>query len=138
MGRSFEGMRAVMALISRRLRAATQRVMDTVALPASARVAKALLELAELHCETPRNGARIGLRISQSELGGMAGLTRESVNKQLAVLRDAGWISHTGGSVTLLDPAALAALSDADGDPGPALASCQQRLPRRPCVEAVG
>jgi len=116
MGRSIEGMRAVMTLISRRLRAATQRIMDIVALPATARVAKALLELAELHCETTRNGARIALRISQAELGGMTDLTRESVNKQLAALRDAGLISQSGGSVTLFDIAALDAVSGAHGD----------------------
>jgi CRP-like cAMP-binding protein len=116
MGRSLEGMRAVMTLISRRLRAATQRIMDTVALSASARVAKALLELAELHCETAQNGTRIELRISQAELGGMTGLTRESVNKQLATLRDAGLIAQSGGSVTLFDIAALSAVSGAHGD----------------------
>jgi CRP-like cAMP-binding protein len=134
-GRSVEGMLAATTLVSRRLRAATQRVIDTVALPATARVAKAFLELAELHCETARNGASIGLRISQAELGGMTGLTRESVNKQIALLRDAGWISQSGGLVTLLDTAALAALSDGHGDPGPALTSCQHQLPRQLCFE---
>jgi CRP-like cAMP-binding protein len=128
---SLEAMRAVMTLISRRLRAATQRVMDTVALPATARVAKALLELAELHCETVRNGARIELRISQAELGGMTGLTRESVNKQLAALRDAGLISQSGGCVTLFDIAALDAVSGADGDEAASGSSfCPQSSPR--------
>jgi CRP/FNR family transcriptional regulator, cyclic AMP receptor protein len=107
MGRSLEGLQAMVKLISRRLRATTQRVLDSVALPATARLAKALLHLAELQCTTVRDGARIDLPMSQSELGGMTGLTRESVNKALAVLRDAGWISQSGDSVTLLDIAAL-------------------------------
>jgi hypothetical protein len=89
------------------LRLATQRLLDIMALPAPARLAKTLLRLAELQCPAPRDGMWPALRLSQSELGGMTGLTRESINKQLASLRDAGWISLSGGSVTLLDVAAL-------------------------------
>ena len=37
----------------------------------------------------------------------MTGLTRESISKLLASFRDAGWISLSGHSVTLLDIAAL-------------------------------
>jgi CRP/FNR family cyclic AMP-dependent transcriptional regulator len=111
MGRSPEGLQAMVKLISRRLHSTTQRVIDTVALPAAARLAKALLQLAELHCPTVHDGARIDLQISQGELGGMTGLTRESVNKTLAVLRDSGLVAQSNGSVTLLDIAALEALS---------------------------
>jgi CRP/FNR family cyclic AMP-dependent transcriptional regulator len=110
MGRSLEGLQAMVKLISHRLHTATQRVLDSVALPATARLAKALLQLAELQCPAMRDGARIELPVSQAELGGLAGLTRESVNKTLAVLRDAGLISQSNGSVTLVDVAALDSL----------------------------
>jgi CRP/FNR family cyclic AMP-dependent transcriptional regulator len=110
MERSPEGLRVMVDLLSDRLRAATQRVLDAVSLPASARLAKALFLLAEMQSPTIRNGIQIDLLLSQSELGGMTGLTRESINKHLAAFRDAGWISLSGGLVTLLDVAALDSL----------------------------
>jgi len=110
MERTPDGLRMMVGLMSDRLRVATQRVLDTMALPAPARLAKALLHLAELQSPTPRDGDRLTLQLSQAELGGMTGLTRESINKRLASLRDAGWIALSGGSVTLLDIAGLESL----------------------------
>jgi CRP/FNR family transcriptional regulator, cyclic AMP receptor protein len=116
MARSQEALQTMMRTISHRLRTATERVCDTVALGAAARLAKALVQLAELQCPAIRDGVRIALPLSQAELGGMTGLTRESINKHLAALRDAGWISLSGGTITLLDCAALhRLLSDHDG-----------------------
>ena len=103
MERTTEASRLMVHLISDRLRLATQRLLDTIALPATARIAKTLLHLAELQCPVPRDGIRLNLRLSQSDLGGMTGLTRESINKHLAAMRDAGWISLASGTVTLRD-----------------------------------
>ncbi len=110
MERSPAGLQVMVQLISQRLRTVNERVIDAIELPASARLVKVLLHLAELQCPTVRNGTRIQLRLSQAELGGMTGLTRESINKHLAMLRDAGWILQSCGSVTLLDVTALASL----------------------------
>lgn len=110
MERSPEGSQAMLRMLSGKLRTARQNVVDVVVLPAPARLAKALTTLAELQSPVLRNGIRIELRLSQSELGGMTGLTRESINKNLAALRDGGWIALEGGSVTLLDVAGLDSL----------------------------
>jgi CRP/FNR family cyclic AMP-dependent transcriptional regulator len=117
LARSPEALQSVIHLISQRLRTATERVLDAVALVASGRLAKALIQLAELQCPAVQNGARINLHLSQAELGGMTGLARESINKHLASLRDAGWISLSGKVVTLVDCAALHRLvRDQNGD----------------------
>jgi len=137
MSRSVEGLQAVVQLTSRRLRATTQRVLDALALPATARVAKALLELAELQCQVACDGVRIEPQMSQAELGGLTGLTRESVNKQLAALREAGLIAQSGSDVTLLDTAALGALSGVHSDPEPGSSLCRERLSTSRCVEAA-
>lgn len=104
-----EGMLAVTRMVSERLQRAMEQVVDALVLPAPARLAKALILLAKLRSSGLHHGDRIPLRLSQSELGSMTGLTRESVNKHLGAWRDAGWILLSRGSVTLLD---IAALSD--------------------------
>ncbi len=104
-----EGMLAVTRMVSERLQRAMEQVVDALVLPAPARLAKALILLAKLRSSGLHHGDHIPLRLSQSELGSMTGLTRESVNKHLGAWRDAGWILLASGSVTLLD---IAALSD--------------------------
>jgi CRP-like cAMP-binding protein len=107
MERCPEGLLAMVQLISGRLRAVTQRVLDAKALSPSSRVAKLLMHLAELQSPVVGDGTKIALRLSQAELGAMIGLTRESMNKHLAAMRDAGWIALSARSVTLLNTLAL-------------------------------
>jgi CRP-like cAMP-binding protein len=101
------GTLAIFRLNSERLRAATQQVLDFVTLPAPARIAKTLLQLAATHSHETLDGSCIDLRLSQSELGGIAGLTRECVNKYLSVWHDNGWIRQSKEGVTLLNVVAL-------------------------------
>jgi CRP-like cAMP-binding protein len=108
---------AVMRLVSTRLHAATQRIVDALALPAPARLAKVLMLLTRLHATGAEQPGGVRLLLSQSELGSMSGLTRESVNKHLNQWREAGWILLSGGAVTLLDPEALTALAQDDAEP---------------------
>jgi CRP-like cAMP-binding protein len=49
----------------------------------------------------------VRLRVTQSELGSMLGVSRESVNKQLNRFARQGWIALGRGSVTLNDIEAL-------------------------------
>ena len=60
-------------LVSERLRRLTEQIADALALPPQARLAKALLYLAALQPAGPQGGCE-PLRVSQSELGAMAGL----------------------------------------------------------------
>jgi CRP-like cAMP-binding protein len=107
-------------MLSERLRATTLQLEDALFLPAPARVARTLLRLGALHGRAARGGLEIDIDLSQRELGELAGLARESVNKQLSSLRDAGTVVFGQRTMTLADIAALQALaSDAEGLPLP-------------------
>jgi len=81
-----------------------------VDLPAPARLAKALFRLAALHSHPVPGGLRIDLMLSQRELGGMTGLTRESINKHLSGWRDSGWVQLDERAIVLSDLSALRGL----------------------------
>ncbi len=116
LGRSSEAMFWVIRLLGRRLNKATRQMTDGLELPAPARLAKALLQLAALHSRPAADGLQISLPLSQRELGAMTGLIRESINKHLGLWREAGWLSQTGRTITLHDVAALRALLGDQGD----------------------
>lgn len=107
LGRSTEAMFWVIRLLGRRLNKATQQMTDGLELPAPARLAKALLQLAGLNSQPTPDGLRISLTLSQRELGAMTGLIRESINKHIGLWREQGWLSQTGRTITLRDVSAL-------------------------------
>ena len=96
-----------MRLVSERLQRMTEQMVDALALSAQARLAKAIMLLARLRSSSPEHRGKVQLTLSQTELGAMTGLTRESVNKHLGVWREAGWILLSDRSVTLIDVSAL-------------------------------
>ena len=105
--RTPEALLAMVRLVSDRLKTATAQMTDAVDLPAPTRVAKALIYLAALQSRLEDGGLRIEFQLSQRELGGLTGLTRESINKHLAGFRDAGWIRMAGQDIVLINLAAL-------------------------------
>jgi len=107
LARAPEAMFEIIRLLSERLRSTTEQMTDGLDLPAPARLAKALLHLAALHSHPVKSGLRIDFQLSQRELGGMTGLTRESINKHLAAWRDSGWVTLSDRYVTVLNPQRL-------------------------------
>jgi CRP/FNR family transcriptional regulator len=101
----------VVRLLGERLARTTAQMEDGL-MPAEPRLARALLRLATLDPKTNRTGLVIDLGLSQSDLGDLTGLARESINKLLSTWRDAAWITLEGRSVTLLDLPALRAVAD--------------------------
>ncbi|MDP3767336.1 MAG: Crp/Fnr family transcriptional regulator, partial [Dehalococcoidia bacterium] len=100
---------ALLEALSLRVRRTDEALTDLAFLDLPQRLAKRLLYLAsfpELHLKAPEPSA-VRLRITQSELGSMLGVSRESVNKQLNAFARGGWIKLGRGSVTLLDTGAL-------------------------------
>ncbi len=92
----------VMNVLSRRLRQTDSMIEDLLFLDVHGRVAKKLLELAELHGVRTAEGIRIELRLTQGELAAMVGASRESVNKVMGYFTDKRFISTDKYKITII------------------------------------
>jgi CRP-like cAMP-binding protein len=90
-------------LITQRLRDADRKRVEFAAYDTAARVARRLVELAERFGEPDGQGVRIGVALSQDELAGWVGASREAVAKALRVLRDRGFVTTGRRTMTVLD-----------------------------------
>jgi CRP/FNR family transcriptional regulator, cyclic AMP receptor protein len=79
---------SVVALLATRLRNTDEALADSVFLDVTGRTAKRLLELAG-------DAEEFSLPITQEELAGMVGASRERVNKAIASFVRLGWIEQT-------------------------------------------
>lgn len=78
----------VVALLAQRLRTTDEALADSVFLDVTGRTAKRLLELAG-------DREEFALPITQEELAGMVGASRERVNKAIASFIRLGWIEQS-------------------------------------------
>jgi len=85
----------VLSSLSKRLRKADDLLEETSFLKISARLARKLLEVGDAFGRKDGETIEIHLKLSQKELADMVGATRESVNKELRVLREKGLVSIT-------------------------------------------
>ena len=97
----------MLAVLSRRLRHTNQVIQEAAFLDVPARLARLLLELASDQGQPVAGGAVIAARLTQSELAGMIGATRESVNKWLGYYERHGLIRTHRGQITVLRPQGL-------------------------------
>lgn len=98
----------LMRMLAQKLRDADRKRIEFGAQDTTGRVAARLVELAERFGAPGAPGEiRIELRLSQDELAGWVGSSREAVSKALGVLRSAGWIRTSRLSVVVLNLAAL-------------------------------
>jgi CRP-like cAMP-binding protein len=98
----------LMRMLAERLRDADRKRIEFGAQDTTGRVAARLIELAERFGESTANGEiHIALPLSQEELAGWVGSSREAVSKALGVLRGAGEIRTSRLSVVVVDLAAL-------------------------------
>ena len=82
----------LMKELIRRLRDADRKRIEFGAFDTTGRVAARLVELADRFGEQTDEGLRINLPLSQDELAGWTGSSREAVTKALRTLRDEGCI----------------------------------------------
>lgn len=110
--RAFLGMKprvtiSLMQMLSRKLRDADRKRIEFGSYDTVGRVCRRLVELAERFGETSETGVRITLPLSQQELAGWTGASREAVSKALQQLRARGSIETARRGITVLDLASL-------------------------------
>jgi CRP-like cAMP-binding protein len=90
-----------------RLRDSDKRRVEFGALDTVGRVSRLIVELAERYGEEADGVIRIHLPLSQEELAGWAGASREAVVKALRQLRSRGWIETGRREIRVLDLPAI-------------------------------
>jgi len=101
--------RNLASLLSRRVRLTNAHLLSLAALDMPGRVASQLLALAREYGESTPQGTRVPMRLTQSDLAGLAGASRVRVNQALGYFRKRGLISmDREGHFTVRDEDALA------------------------------
>lgn len=93
----------LLQLLVGRLRDADRKRVEYGAFDTTGRVATRLLELADRYGERTSTGVRVALPLSQDELAGWTGSSREAVSKALRTLRDRGLIETGRRRVVIHD-----------------------------------
>lgn len=93
----------LMRLTVGRLRDSDRKRIEYGAFDTTGRVATRLVELAERYGEPTNGGLRVMLPLSQDELAGWTGSSREAVSKALRSLRDRGLIETGRRKVVIHD-----------------------------------
>lgn len=97
--------------MTRKLRDADRKRVEFGAYDTPGRVARRLLELVDRYGENEGDNVRISLSLTQDELAGWTGSSREAVSKALREFRDRGWVTTGRRSIIVLDVDALRARS---------------------------
>ncbi|MBV8537957.1 MAG: Crp/Fnr family transcriptional regulator [Alphaproteobacteria bacterium] len=119
----------IMTELCGRLRRTDELVEDMHFLGLSSRFGKRLLRLAERFGRPDRHGrVRIDLALTQQELAGLVGMTRESINKQIGRWRKSGILDFKRGIVTIHDGRRLREIAE----PAPPAAPAPRLRPPGP------
>ena len=99
----------VMRMLTERLRDADRKRIEFAAADTTGRVAARLVELAERFGVEEEGGVAIDLPLTQEELAGWCGASREATAKALHTLRSLGWVDTARRRLTVHDLASLRA-----------------------------
>ena len=100
---NISAMKSILSQLTNRLRNTDDFLESTCFLSVSARLAKKLLDLTESYGQKDGDIVYIDLNLTQKELGDMIGSTRESINKELKILRDKGLITMQESKIQIID-----------------------------------
>lgn len=100
-----QAIKSIFSFLSMRLRKTDDLLEDVCFLTISTRLARRLVDLAENYGHVDENDStlHIDLRLTQKDLASMVGVTRESINKELRVLREKDLVSTTGNTIQILN-----------------------------------
>jgi len=99
---------ALLQEVAGRLRRATSWIRALSSQDVYGRIAGQLLHLSKMHGIDVPSGRRIPLRLTQNDLAGIIGASRESVNKAMGFFKSKGVISvDSSYQVTIHDPETL-------------------------------
>ncbi|TNF19554.1 MAG: Crp/Fnr family transcriptional regulator [Rhodobacteraceae bacterium] len=93
----------LIADLCRKLQATTEALADLSMADGGTRLAKVLIGLFDRWGIEEAEGWRLTPPVSQSDLGDMAGLTRETVNRQIRAWEQEGMLRRDGRELILLD-----------------------------------
>ena len=97
----------LLAVVCKRLRETSAQLEDTAFLETPSRLARCLLRLSKGFGKAVQDGTMLDIKLPQQQLGAYIGVSRESVNKQLAEWQRDGLIAVAAGVITLRDLRAL-------------------------------
>ncbi len=100
----------MLVVLCDRLRRTSTALEEIALFDLQARLARLLMKLGQDYGRPVPLGVRIDLKLSQRDLSTLVASSRESVNKQLRIWRDAGIIELDAGHVVLRNQDALRAL----------------------------
>lgn len=97
----------ILRIVNNRLRDADRKRVEFGALDTPSRLALRLLELSRRYGQSTGDGTDLALPLTQDELAGWVGSSREAIAKALRTFRDEGWIETRRRQITILDENAL-------------------------------
>jgi CRP-like cAMP-binding protein len=97
----------LLVIMSRRLRRDAELIQDAVFLDVPARVARTILRLVEDETASESGGQKLTPQLFQSDLAGIVGTTRETLNKWLGFYETQGLIRMEKGRIAILNPEGL-------------------------------
>ena len=100
---SENAIKCIFACLSERLRKTDDLFEDASFLTVSGKLAKKLIALGKEFGMEDKTAIKINLRLTQQDIAELVGTTRESINKELKVLRDKGLVSTEDGFIQLID-----------------------------------
>lgn len=106
-----QAMLEIMQILCQRLRTLSAIIEDGT-LAMRGRVAKGLLRLAQQHGRKSKEGIRLQLTLSQTDLGKYLGLSRANVSRQLGRLRDANLVRIDGSQVVIVNEIGLERIAE--------------------------
>jgi CRP-like cAMP-binding protein len=106
-----QAMLEIVEVLCEKLRAASAIIEDNT-LEMRGRAAKGLLRLAQQLGRTSKEGIRLDLTVSQSELGSYLSLSRANVSRQLGRLKDANVIRILDAHIIIVDERGLSEIAE--------------------------